>query len=292
MGNSESRSRVENIIENVSFNQEDINTINKSISKDISSNIEETNNKCGSEVLISQMFDMSNCKIGGDLNYGGVKQTIKLDIKSDCSNETQKQSAVDKVMQTHSKAFIELANSATNDTVSKAASEATSNTGLGIGSSDADSSVLNTVLNSTTNITKVNTENIMEQEMNVSNIYEAVNECFSDFKIKNQQDLSGCDVGGNANISDIEQNTTGSITANCMASSKTFSQATQKFLTSMGASMKSEKKISNKSTLDSTSKSSATTGFTASGSASIMGCCVLCVAVIGILSLLKSMNDE
>ena len=93
MGGSESKSTVENIIKNNTYNEDDISTINKSISKDISKNIEKTNNTCETQVLVSQIFDMSSCKIGGDFNLSNVNQSIDLNIKSDCSNEVQKKSS-------------------------------------------------------------------------------------------------------------------------------------------------------------------------------------------------------
>ena len=115
--------------------------------------------------------------------------------------------------------------------------------------------------------------------MNTENVFEAVNKCFNDFKLKNKINLSKCDIAGSANISNISQNTLGTITANCMAKSKTFTQATKKFLSSMGTKMKSETSTSNKSKVDSSGSSKATAGFGASGSASLMGCIVILVAV-------------
>jgi hypothetical protein len=228
---------------------------------------------------------MSGCEMGS-LTMRNITQKIDLNIKSDCSQTSEKNAAIDTAMESNSQTFMDLVNASSNKTMSTAASEAKSTMGIGIGNSSSDSEVINHVLNDTKNTTKVKTENVMNQEMETTDIYDSVSKCFSDVTTSNQINLSRCKIVGDAIIENVEQATLGTITANCMAKSDTFKKATKKFITSMGAKVVADNITSSDTTADSKSKGTSTTGIGASGSASLMGCSVLLVAVCGVSMLM------
>lgn len=309
MGGSNSKSS--QTITNNTVNKNFMNTLNKTIMNSAVETMINNASTCSSAVNVNNSCNLSNMNIGGDFNFGG-NQTAQAKVNFNCIQANQTSADMATSMISSMIAEMKSLNGTEAAANLNTASQSSNKSGYASMPSDSKSSSNTNVTNNVTNETITNVENIFETNLKNNFTVNTVNECIGKTSISNEQNISGIDVGGSANIKCIQTASVEQV-QNCKQLSDAVSKTTQATFQELGMIIATESDTGTKteSTVISKSENVATGPIEEAGKAisNIIGAvglaymgpiigsvviCVVCIILLGILGFLASqfMNSE
>lgn len=251
MGNSSSKSK--QTIKNKTINKNYLDTLNKTIMNSAVETMINNASDCSSAVNINNSCDISGAKIGGDFNFtGDQKSEAKVNFNCIQANQTSSEMAV--AMMNSMMAEMNALNGSEAAADLNNASQSSNKSGFISSPSSSKSNSDTKQKNTIRNTTRTNIENIFQQNLSNNFSVETVNECIGKTIVNNSQDLSGIDVGGNANIECIQTATLEQV-QNCKQLSQSISKTTQETFQELGLTVESESVTSSDTKSTVTSKS-------------------------------------
>ena len=233
------------------------NTLDENISKSITSNTQnqsvetliESSKSCSSSVNQSNLCNISNDKISGNLNITGKianKATVNFAcINSDIAAQAMENSAVSSIL-----GEINTLNGTEAAAVLNAKAAALSKSGSLGTSGNANSNINSTNENNVSNLTKSTVENIFKSNLSQKLTSKTVDECIGRTEQKNTVEAVGDEVGGNANVECTMSNTLEQV-QECKQLSEAIQSAYSKTAQELGFKLVSENITANKTEMTS-----------------------------------------
>jgi len=226
------------------INKNTLNMLNENVNEASANALIKSNQSCVSAGDISQSISFRGCKIKGNLNITGVRQKAIITVDFSCVNVFKAEQEMAQAMMSELMGAIKsgMDAKAQNAMDNFAKSEAMS-AGLFSGSTNASTDSNNKFNLTVQNDNTTNIQNIIKNSINSNFNVESVSSCVSELKIKQDMDFSGCEVGGDVNMSDVEQN--GSINAmvKCLNNSGVGQEILNKAATGLGVIVESNTKV-------------------------------------------------
>lgn len=292
-GGSKSTSDISNTNKQTFVTQNTIDILNKTTNEAVANALIKSNASCTSTNTISQLIDFSGCKIGGDLNITGSKQDAIITVDFSCVNvfKAEQDMAQSLLSELVNQLQSKLDTTALNnmDTTAKTSATASALSGK----SDSNSKTTNVYNLASVSKNNTNIQNVVANSIQANFEVESIQNCISQAAIKQKQDYSNCEVGGNVNASELSQIAGISSAAKCVNQSGTVQKVIAKAGADMGvvisadSAIVSDNKISNAITTSATSL-----GLLGGGCSSCPGCdspngpCIYVVVIVIIIGLL------
>jgi hypothetical protein len=242
------------------------NTLNASISSSITSNSQESSvetlvesaNSCSSSVDQSNSCNMSNMSVGGDLVIGGT-QSNKGSVNFSCVSSSEAAQAMESAATSAIAGELDALNGTEAAAVLNAKAAAATKSGFASSGGSASSDVSSTNKNTVSNITKSNIENIFKSHLSQNLTSKTVDECIGRTVQKNELNVSGTKVGGNAKIECNQSNSLEQV-QECKQLSSAIQGSFNKTAQELGFKVKTESTTSSKTKMEgsATSESVAT----------------------------------
>lgn len=251
MGGSSSKSS--QTITNNTINANYLNSLNKNIMNSAVETMINNASSCSSAININNSCNVSDVSVGGDFNFGG-NQSAQAKVNFDCiqANKTSADMATN--MMSSITAELKTLNGTDAAANLNTASQSSNKSGFASAPSNSKSGSSTNVTNNVTNETITNIENIFETNLKNNFSVETVNECIGKTNVSNEQNLSGIDVGGNANIECIQTASVEQV-QNCKQLNDSISKTTQATFQELGISVVSESDTGSSTESSTTSKS-------------------------------------
>ena len=242
------------------------NTLNASISSSVSSTSQESSvetlvesaNSCSSSVDQSNTCDLSGMSVGGDFVLGGT-QSNKASVNFSCVSASEAAQAMESGAISAIAGELDSLNGTEAAAVLNAKAAASSKTGsLAVGG-NTKSDVSSKNVNNVSNITKSNIENIFKSHLSQKLTSKVASECMGRTVQKNELDLHGMKVGGNAKIECNQSNSLEQV-QECKQLASAIQGSFTKTAQELGFKVKTESATSNKTKMEgsATSESIAT----------------------------------
>lgn len=256
MGGSSSKSS--QTITNNTVNQNFMNTLNKTIMNSAVETMINNASSCSSAVNVNNSCNVSDMTVGGDFNFGG-NQTAQAKVNFNCIQANQTSADMATSMMASMAAEMKALNGTEAAANLNTASESSNKSGFASMPSNSKSSSSTNVTNNVTNETISNVQNIFETNLKNNFSVNTVNECIGKTNVTNEQNISGVDVGGNANIECIQTASVEQV-QECKQLSEAVSKTTQETFQELGLTVatESDTSASTESTVSSTSVNIAT----------------------------------
>lgn len=256
MGKSKSKSK-QNVTSEV-INKNMTDTLNETVMNQGVETLVKNASSCSSAVNQNNTCSMANATIGGDFNFTG-DQSNKASVNFSCVQANTASADMANSMMQSMMAEMDTLNG--TDAAAQLNNAAGSSNKSGFGSTGGSSSSSAKTNSDTkiTNDTKNKIRNIYQQNLNNNFTSETVSECIGKTTQSNTQDLSGINVGGNANVSCIQSNSLEQV-QECKQLSEAISDTTNATLQELGIQTEtiSDTKTSIESTVEATSENVST----------------------------------
>lgn len=207
MGNSSSRSVVENTNNQTFITETQVDIINRFTNTAVAEALIKSNNTCTSTNRIDQVIDFRKCHFGDNVNISGIGQKAILVVNFDCVNvfKAEQEMAQSLLSELMSSALNQMNTRSLNEMDNRAETQSKVS-GIFGGNSSSDTSVNNTFNLRQVNSSYQNIQNVIANSINTNFEVESINNCIHNSTINQKQDFSECKFGNNITIKDIEQN--------------------------------------------------------------------------------------
>jgi hypothetical protein len=237
MGSSSSKTSVTNTSNQTYINQTTVDIINKNTSEAVANALIKNNASCSTVNQISQNISFHGCKVAGDMVISNVKQDAMITVDFSCLNAFKAEQEMAQAMLSELVSDLQSKMDAKslNDMNTKAETQAQSS-GIGFltGSSSSSSNVNNTYNLKVVNESNTAIQNVIANSVQSDFTVESIQECIAQNAIKQNQDYSNCEVGGNLTVSELEQKAGISTVVSCVNNSGTVQSVMNKAANEIG----------------------------------------------------------
>ena len=240
MGSKSSTSNTTNV-DNLTYNNTDINDINKSINNYSTKSIINLASNCTADSDILQNFDISGNIVHGNIDVNDISQYIKSSIVFNCIQESQvdnstRATIVSEMMDLLSNKFN---NSALSEIAQQAAAKATSQAlSTSVSASAANNAAY--IRNSQINNVAVTVEDIIQNTVENSFVGNLVDNCLAAMNTQQNFGITNNTVYGEIAITAVSQDTGTELLGECMQENKVVNETVNNVLTNLGFSYEGE----------------------------------------------------
>lgn len=290
MGNAVSAQRIRKDVENNTINENDLKTINKSMSKSSAETNISAAKACGAKMNLAQSCMVGDVAVSGPgavVNLSATqKQTGQLSFKCTNSTDVQQTMATDmsRTITDTLKENIGVDSFAKLETKAVAKAEAS----LGGGSSASILDVEDKVINNVTNITRKTLENIVESEVKNNFTTDLISKCQSDMSLAQEGGLSSLDVTGAGSTVNFacNQEQAGNAMNECLNTDELGMKTLNTIAEKLDLKVDKTTEITNKAEIKSDTETSAISNLGLPGSGSLtssisFSCSILIVILLG-----------
>jgi hypothetical protein len=236
-------------------------TLNSTLSTSVTEHVQETSvetlvesaKSCSSKVAQSNSCNLSGMAVGGNFTFGG-KQSNEAKVNFSCINSDTAATAMESAATAGVLGELGALNGTEGAAQLNAMAAAASKTGSMAFGGSSDSNVSSNITNSVTNQTESIVKNLFQSHISQHLNSKTVDECIGKTTQKNEMNLSGVKVGGDAKVECNQSNSLESV-QEC----KQLTEAVQKSLTKtaqeLGFKVSAENKTASKSAMKSEAKS-------------------------------------
>jgi hypothetical protein len=237
------------------------NTLNSTLSTSVTEHVQETSveslvesaKSCSSMVAQSNSCNLSGMAVGGDFTFGG-KQSNEAKVNFSCVNSDTAATSMEDAATSGVAGELSSLNGTEAGAKLNAMAAAASKTGSGGFGGDADSNVSSTASNNVTNQTESIVKNIFKSHISQHLSSKTVDECIGKTTQKNEMNLSGVKVGGNAKIECNQSNSLESV-QECKQLTEAVQKSFTKTAQELGFKVASVSKTTSKTEMKSEAKS-------------------------------------
>lgn len=258
MGSSSSSTSNQKYTTNI-VNTVDTNVLNKNINTFNANTTVSQAQACSAGIANNQSVNLSNMKIAGSLNIGGVSQSQTASLTFSCIQDSSLESElgngmVSQYMDAIQNSFSASALAEMNATAGAAAKNSFGATGSTHTNSDTN---VNYNFNSTNNV-NTNIQNVVENAIQNNFNMSDVKNCIA--TVQNNQDVnfSGTQVGGNVNIGSISQEQAATLMTNCMQNTTSSNKVTNAVASELGIKVVSEGAVKTSASITTSSTAEST----------------------------------
>ncbi|VBB18531.1 hypothetical protein YASMINEVIRUS_994 [Yasminevirus sp. GU-2018] len=222
MGGSSSKSTTNNTTNQTFINKTTVDILNKNTNEAVANALIKNGATCSVVNEINQNMDFHGCKVGGDINVDGLKQTAVITVDFSCINafKAEQEMAQSLLSELVTDLQAKMDAKSLNDMNTKAENTAKTS-GILSGSSSTDTNVNNTYNLKVVNDTNQHIQNVIANSVQSNFEVESIQECINKAAVNQKMDFSNCEAGGSLNVKNLEQNASISSVVKCVNNSGT-----------------------------------------------------------------------
>lgn len=209
MGGNESKSTVNNLVNNHVINKSVFESFNKSVTNYMAESLVKVAQSCSNSTVTLQEIKLQFGNIGGDLDITGLSQDTRAIINLQCISKT---TAQNKMANDIVNKILDSVN-ASNDTsllaqLDAIAKQSQSTSGSGGIANTAKSETNNITFNEVQNITETHLQNVVENNVSMKMSTNIAQDIINKSVSNQIANVTAGDVGGSVRISNISQQLT------------------------------------------------------------------------------------